>query len=195
MKQKTVLLSLLLCACLLAGCGGSSTGGSSSTDSSSSLDTSSSGTSSLGDSSASSSQKENATSSSASTSEGYTKEALNNALAGCYAFDVGTAGGSLKAAIAASDLVKFSAQYATKENLTAMQQDIKAWYQTLLSGDKQVLKNNWSLIYSTANQIVTAPADAAPLLSDAGVTTDFSSMNLTYGGAVAEYLNKLISAS
>ena len=84
---------------------------------------------------------------------------------------------SLKAAIAANDLVRYLAQYAPG-NTEPLRTDTKDWYDKLDEDKKALLKENWSGICATARQITDDPDEAKGVLESAGVSTDFSGVDL-----------------
>ena len=122
------------------------------------------------------------TATSEAASAGYTAAGLQKVLEGCLASQAGSAGASLKAAIAANDLVRYTAQYG-KGNEQAIQTDAKAWYDALDQEKKDTLAENWPDIADTARQITDDPEQAKGLLESAGVMTDFSGVDLETAAA------------
>jgi|GEM_PF-3017447 len=147
------------------------------------------------DSSASSASSAPAQSSSAASSEtAYSAQELTDALDACCSYETGTAGSSLQAVKAASGLVSFSAKNMTDANLKAIGDDIQKWYDALSTDKKASLKANWDEIYQDAQKLVADPTSMKDALSDAGVDTDFSSMDLTTGISAANCVNSLVTA-
>ena len=97
-------------------------------------------------------------------------------LNGCIAYEVDSAGGSLKTAIAAADLVVFLAGDLVPEDLPG---ETRTWQQGLSADDQATMDANWPGVYCCAQDICADPAAQQGLLDDAGVTTDFSTMDLT----------------
>lgn len=110
---------------------------------------------------------------------------LTVVLNGCIAYEVDSAGGSLKTAIAAADLVVYLAGDFVPEDLSG---ETAAWQQTLSSDDQATMDANWPRVYTCAQDICEDPAAQQGLLDDAGVTTDFGAMDLT---AVPEQLDTM----
>ena len=87
-------------------------------------------------------------------------------------FGADTAGGSLKTACAAAALV----EYLSTSTLEA---DTMTDWRAGLTADKQeLLALNWPDILFRAQAICTDPAAEADLLASAGVTTDFTALQL-----------------
>lgn len=87
-------------------------------------------------------------------------------------FGADTAGGSLKTACAAAALVEYLST-STREA------DIMTDWRAGLTADKQeLLALNWPDILFRAQAICTDPAAEADLLASAGVTTDFTALQL-----------------
>ena len=101
---------------------------------------------------------------------------LTVVLNGCIAYEVDSAGGSLKTAIAAADLVVFLAGDLVPEDLPG---ETRTWQQGLSADDQATMDANWPGVYRCAQDICADPAAQQGLLDDAGVTTDFSTMDLT----------------
>ena len=169
-KGSALILSAALCAALLAGCmrGGSSSAAP--TPSASPAATAAP---------APSATPETAT---GESSAGYTAAGLQTALESCLAYGAGSAGASLKAAIAAGDLVRYTAQYG-KGNAETIAADAQAWYDRLDAGKQAQLQENWPAIRDTARAITDDPEQARGLLESAGVRTDFSSVDLETAAA------------
>ena len=112
----------------------------------------------------------------------------------CCSYETGTAGSSLQAVKAASGLVSFSAKNMTDANVKAIGDDIQKWYDALSTDKKTSLKANWDEIYQDAQKLVADPSSMKDALSDAGVDTDFTSMDLTTGISAANCVNSLVTA-
>jgi hypothetical protein len=132
--------------------------------------------------------------SSASQAAEYSEQELTDALDACCSFESGTSGSSLQAISAASELVSFSAKNMSETNVKAIGDDIQKWYDALDADKKDTLKANWDEIYEDAQKLVADPASMKDALSDAGVTTDFASMDLSTGISAANCVNSLLSA-
>lgn len=126
------------------------------------------------------------------SADSFTKDEFIAVLDKCCSDGVDTAGGSLKAAAAAAGLVEFSAKYATDDRLETISADMDEWYKSISEDEKVTLKANWDTIYKDAQSIISNPADMTDLLQDAGVTTDFSNMDLTTGISVCNMLDSLM---
>lgn len=111
---------------------------------------------------------------------------LTVVLNGCIAYEVDSAGGSLKTAIAAADLVVFLAGDSVPDDLPG---ETDAWHQALSADDRTTMDANWPGVYRCAQDICTDPAAQQGLLDDAGVTTDFSAMDLTAVPAQLDEMN------
>lgn len=113
---------------------------------------------------------------------GYTAAGLQTALEGCLAYGAGSAGTSLKAAIAASGLVRYTAQYG-KGHTQEIRDDAGAWYDAMDQDKKDQLQENWPGIFDTAKAITDDPEQAKGLLESAGVMTDFTGVDLETAAA------------
>lgn len=111
---------------------------------------------------------------------------LTVVLNGCIAYEVDSAGGSLKTAIAAADLVVFLAGDFVPDDLPG---ETDAWHQALDDDDRATMDANWPGVYRCAQDICADPAAQQGLLDDAGVTTDFSAMDLTDVPAQLDEMN------
>ena len=111
---------------------------------------------------------------------------LTVVLNGCIAYEVDSAGGSLKTAIAAADLVVFLAGDLVPEDLAG---ETQAWQADLSTDDRATMDANWPGVYRCARDICDDPAAQQGLLDDAGVTTDFSAMDLTDVPAQLDEMN------
>lgn len=130
---------------------------------------------------------------SAAPANGYTATGLQRVLDGCLAYESGSAGTSLKAAIAANDLVRYLAQYAPG-NTEPLRTDTKDWYDKLDEDKKALLKENWSGICATARQITDDPDEAKGVLESAGVSTDFSGVDLDAAAVGLDAVDGVLSA-
>lgn len=101
---------------------------------------------------------------------------LTVALNRCIAFEMDSAGGSLKTAVAASEMVVYLAGDFVPEDLDG---ETRAWQAGLSGEDQATLDANWPAVYRCARQICEDPAAQQDLLDSAGVTTDFTAMDLT----------------
>lgn len=105
-----------------------------------------------------------------------TGKTLTVVLNGCIAYEVDSAGGSLKTAIAAADLVVYLASEDVPADLGG---ETAAWQQSLDENSQATLDANWPGVYACAEGICQDLDSQQGLLDDAGVTTDFSAMDLT----------------
>ena len=101
---------------------------------------------------------------------------LTVVLNGCIAYEVDSAGGSLKTAIAAADLVVYLAEEDVPADLGG---ETAAWQDSLDEDNRATLDANWPGVYACAEGICQDLDSQQGLLDDAGVTTDFSAMDLT----------------
>lgn len=95
-------------------------------------------------------------------------------LDGCIAFEADSAGGSLKTAVAASGLVVFLAETPPAD----LPGETQAWQQELTAAEQQTLDANWPGVYRCAQELCADPAAQQDLLDTAGVTTDFTALDL-----------------
>ena len=103
-------------------------------------------------------------------------KSLTVVLNGCIAYEVDSAGGSLKTAIAAADLVVYLAGEDVPADLGG---ETAAWQQSLDENSQATLDANWPGVYACAEGICQDLDSQQGLLDDAGVTTDFAAMDLT----------------
>lgn len=103
-------------------------------------------------------------------------KSLTVVLNGCIAYEVDSAGGSLKTAIAAADLVVYLAEEDVPADLGG---ETAAWQQSLDESSQATLDANWPGVYACAEGICQDLDSQQGLLDDAGVTTDFAAMDLT----------------
>ena len=102
---------------------------------------------------------------------------LAAALDGCLAYETGSAGGSLKAALAAADLVTYLA--GEDGGPDAVYSETVLWRDSLSEAERATLDENWPGVYACAQSICEDPAAQQGLLDDAGVTQDFGAMDLS----------------
>ena len=103
-------------------------------------------------------------------------KSLTVVLNGCIAYEVDSAGGSLKTAIAAADLVVYLAEEDVPADLGG---ETAAWQESLDTDSQATLDANWPGVYTCAEGICQDLDSQQGLLDDAGVTADFSAMDLT----------------
>ena len=119
----------------------------------------------------------------------YTQAGLTETLDQVVAFAADTAGGSLKTMIAAGQLVTFAADCAEVPDTLA--EDAKACADGLDADQKELLALNWPAVRDAAQSIAEDPEGQAELLATAGVTTDFTAMDLE---TVPDFLTALDGA-
>lgn len=124
------------------------------------------------------------------TDMGYTAAGLTRVLDGFVAYESGTAGGSLKAAIAAADVVRYTAQYG-KGHAEEIRTDAETWKNGLDADKKALLDENWPDICYTAKSITADPEKTKDMLADAGVMEDFSGVDLETASASVDTLNEV----
>lgn len=115
---------------------------------------------------------------------------LTVVLNGCIAYEVDSAGGSLKTAIAAADLVVFLAGDSVPEDLTG---ETQVWQDALSSDDQATMDANWPGVYTCAQGICEDPSAQQGLLDDAGVTADFAAMDLTEVPDQLDAMNEVLT--
>lgn len=125
---------------------------------------------------------------------GYTAAGLTQVLDGFVAYESGTAGGSLKAAIAAADVVRYTAQYG-KGHDAEIRADAENWKNGLDADKKALLDENWPDICYTAKSITEDPEKTKEMLADAGVTEDFSGVDLETASACVDILNEVFGGT
>ena len=103
-------------------------------------------------------------------------KSLTVVLNGCIAYEVDSAGGSLKTAIAAADLVVYLAEEDVPADLGG---ETAAWQQSLDTDSRATMDANWPGVYACAEGICQDLDSQQGLLDDAGVTADFAAMDLT----------------
>lgn len=103
-------------------------------------------------------------------------KSLTVVLNGCIAYEVDSAGGSLKTAIAAADLVVYLAEEDVPADLGG---ETAAWQDSLDADSQATLDANWPGVYACAEGICQDLDSQQGLLDDAGVTADFAAMDLT----------------
>lgn len=124
------------------------------------------------------------------TDMGYTAAGLTRVLDGFVAYESGTAGGSLKAAMAAADVVRYTAQYG-KGHAEEIRTDAETWKNGLDADKKALLDENWPDICYTAKSITADPEKTKDMLADAGVMEDFSGVDLETASACVDTLNEV----
>lgn len=115
---------------------------------------------------------------------------LTVVLNGCIAYEIDSAGGSLKTAIAAADLVVFLAGDFVPEDLPG---ETETWQNALNDEDQATMDANWPKVYTCAQDICEDPSAQQGLLDDAGVTADFGSMDLTEVPAQLDAMNEVLT--
>ena len=100
----------------------------------------------------------------------------------------GTAGGSLQTAQAAAALVEFAAACGTDS--ATLGADTEAWLEGLNEADRAMLKENWTAVRDRARSIGEDHDGNKGVLADAGVTTDFSALDMS---GVDAFLNTVDS--
>lgn len=115
---------------------------------------------------------------------------LTVALNGCIAYEVDSAGGSLKTAIAAAGMVEYLAGDFVPQDLAG---ETLTWQAALSEEDSATMDANWPGVYRCAQDICADPASQRELLNDAGVTTDFSTMDLTEVAAQLDAMNEVLT--
>lgn len=115
---------------------------------------------------------------------------LTAALNGCIAYEVDSAGGSLKTAIAAAGMVEYLAGDFVPRDLAG---ETLTWQAALHEEDRATMDANWPGVYRCAQEICADPASQRELLDDAGVTTDFSAMDLTEVPAQLDTMNTALT--
>ena len=128
------------------------------------------------------------------TDMGYTASGLTRVLDGFVAYESGTAGGSLKAAMAAADVVRYTAQYG-KGHDAEIRTDAENWKNGLDADKKALLDENWPDICYTAKSITEDPEKTREMLADAGVTEDFSGVDLETASACVDILNEVFGGT
>lgn len=115
---------------------------------------------------------------------------LTVVLNGCIAYEVDSAGGSLKTAIAAADLVVYLAGDSVPEDLPG---ETQVWQDALSSDDQATMDANWPGVYTCAQGICEDPSAQQGLLDDAGVTADFAAMDLTEVPDQLDAMNEVLT--
>lgn len=125
---------------------------------------------------------------------GYTEAGLTRVLGSFVSYESGTAGGSLKAAMAAADLVRYTAQYG-KGHDAEIRTEAENWKNGLDADKKALLDENWPDICYTAKSITEDPEKTREMLADAGVTEDFSGVDLETASACVDILNEVFGGT
>lgn len=122
---------------------------------------------------------------------GYTEAGLTRVLGGFVTYEAGSAGGSLKAAIAAADVVRYTAQYG-KGHEEEIRTDAMNWKNSLDADQQALLEENWPDICYTAKSITEDPEKTKGMLADAGVTEDFSGVDLETAASCVDVLDEVL---
>lgn len=125
-----------------------------------------------------------------STARAAEGSSLSALLDNCISYEADTAGGSLKTAKAAADLVALLSREAPAD----LSGEATAWRQGLDAGQEATLQQNWPGISLQARAIADDPAGTADLLATAGVTTDFTGMDLGDIGGCMDTLDEAFRA-
>lgn len=184
-KFLAAVAALSLSAALLAGCASSSSSSMASSTATSEAGSASSATSEAGSSSAAAASD--------AAAPGYDSAKVTALLDKTISYEADTAGGSLHAASAAADLVSYLSANGA-DNSDKLVADAQTWMNGLSDEKKAVLKMNWPTIRDTAKSIATDAAGQADMLDSAGVTTDFTKMDLSKVTAAVESLDSVLGA-
>lgn len=120
----------------------------------------------------------------------YSAEGLNKALDGILNVETGTAGGSLQTAQSAAALVEFAAACGTDS--ATLGADTKAWLDGLTDSQREGLKETWKNVCERAHGICDDYDGNKGVLADAGVTTDFSALDMSGVDAFLNTVNSVI---
>ncbi len=115
---------------------------------------------------------------------------LNALLDECVSYEADSAGGSLKTAKAAAGLVELLSTNVPSD----LAGDAALWRQGLDANREATLQQNWPGISQQARAIADDPAATADLLATAGVTTDFTGMDLSAIPACMDTLDDALQA-
>lgn len=190
MRRFSYVLAAVLLAAALAGCTGGegSRGASSAAMSGSGAGEPSPTPSTTPDSAALSGADSAAAGTGEANNTAYSAEGLKTVLDGFVGYGADSAGGSLKTATAAGELVNFAA--AAGDASATLGADTKAWLDTLTDDQKEALRANWAGVRDMANSIVTDLDGQSGILADAGVSYDFAHMDM---GGVPAFVNTVDS--
>lgn len=189
MRRFSYVLAAVLLAAALAGCtGGEGSRGASSAAMSGSGAGEPSPTPSTTPDSAALSGADSAAGTGEANNTAYSAEGLKTVLDGFVGYGADSAGGSLKTATAAGELVNFAA--AAGDASATLGADTKAWLDTLTDDQKEALRANWAGVRDMANSIVTDLDGQSGILADAGVSYDFAHMDM---GGVPAFVNTVDS--
>ena len=191
-KMMAAVAALALSATLLAGC--ASTGNTSSSASGSSASTATSEATSSSSMATADSASSATADSAPMAATGYDSEKMKTVLNEFVSYEADTAGGSLKAAMAAADLTKYVAESGA-DATDKMTADVQSWKDALTDEQKTVLKMNWPMIRDTAKSLAEDAAGQKDLLESAGVTTDFSKMDMSKVTAAVTSLDSVLGAA
>ncbi|MGN0975067.1 MAG: hypothetical protein ACI4OL_03635 [Gemmiger sp.] len=128
-----------------------------------------------------------------SEKEEYSESDLRDALDATISYGADTAGGSLKAVIAAAGLVEFFATQCGPEDAVSLVTDTADWYGELTDDQRATLALNWPVIYDEVVLLVEDPASQTEILSEAGVTTDFTRLDMVAPAEILVALNALLT--
>lgn len=126
--------------------------------------------------------------------EGYTAEGMTRVLDSYVSYEAGTAGGSLKAAMAAAETVRYASLYG-KGHAQEIRAEAENWKKGLDAEKQALLAENWPDICYTAKSITADPEKTRGLLADAGVTEDFSGIDLETASACVDTLNEVFGGT
>ena len=201
-KLLSVLTAAALCAALLAGCGendrtgaaptptpGMTAGDGTGSDAAPTPDMGSGAVTGGNTATGETATKETATGAETSGTA-YSAEGLNKALDGMLTVENGTAGGSLQTAQSAAALVEFAAACGTDS--ATLGADTKAWLDSLTDSQREDLKETWKNVCERAHGICDDYDGSKGVLADAGVTTDFSALDMSGVDAFLNTVNSVI---
>ena len=187
--------ALALCAALLAGCSGSNADDQNAAgDASAAPDTAvtdgadQNTAADSGDTMPSATPDASAAAGDGTNTDGtaYSAEGLGTVLDMITAYGADTAGGSLQTAQAAGELVRFAAEAGDQS--ATLGADAQAWLDRLNDDHRAALKTNWAAVREQARGIAADYDSQKGILGDAGVTTDFSALDMS---GVDAFLNTL----
>lgn len=208
-KFLSVLTAAALCAALLAGCGdndrndavpsptpgmttddGSMTAGGGTGDNATPTPDAGSNTMTGGDAATGETATKETMTGAEASGTAYSAEGLNKALDGMLTVENGTAGGSLQTAQSAAALVEFAA--ACGADSATLGADTKAWLDSLTDSQREDLKETWKNVCERAHGICDDYDGSKGILADAGVTTDFSALDMSGVDAFLNTVNSVI---
>lgn len=202
----SVLTAAALCAALLAGCGdtdradagaaptatpGMTTDDGSMTDDTAPIPTPDAGSGAVADGMTGGDTATGETANGTKASgTAYSAEGLNKALDGILDVETGTAGGSLQTAQSAAALVEFAA--ACGADSATLGADTQAWLDGLTDSQREGLKETWKNVCERAHGICDDYDGSKGILADAGVSTDFSALDMSGVDAFLNTVNSVI---